>query len=129
MAATGVGLAAALSRLSASLRPYSGLAALTAAAAEHRVGRVARSEASVIVAASADSTVIIVAQRVSTVLDADQIIVLEDGRIIYAGEPCGYVVQMENGFKMEVESLITKDISYVTEEYVPTRLKKKDWLD
>ncbi len=34
-----------------------------------------------------------------------------------------------NGFKMEVESLITKDISYVTEEYVPARLKKKDWLD
>jgi DNA topoisomerase-6 subunit A len=34
-----------------------------------------------------------------------------------------------NGFKMEVESLIAKDISYVTEEYVPTRLKKKDWLD
>src|SRR2546423_8223030 len=36
---------------------------------------------------------------------------------------------MSNGFKMEVESLITKDISYVTEEYVPARLKKKDWLD
>src|SRR3954463_4136414 len=36
---------------------------------------------------------------------------------------------LENGFKMEVESLITKDISYVTEEYVPERLKKKDWLD
>jgi DNA topoisomerase-6 subunit A len=36
---------------------------------------------------------------------------------------------MSNGFKMEVESLITKDISYVTEEYVPMRLKKKDWLD
>jgi DNA topoisomerase-6 subunit A len=36
---------------------------------------------------------------------------------------------ISNGFKMEVESLITKDISYVTEEYVPTRLKKKDWLD
>jgi DNA topoisomerase-6 subunit A len=34
-----------------------------------------------------------------------------------------------NGFKMEVESLITKDISYVTEEYVPQRLKAKDWLD
>jgi len=34
-----------------------------------------------------------------------------------------------NGFKMEVESLITKDISYVTEEYVPQRLKNKDWLD
>lgn len=36
---------------------------------------------------------------------------------------------MSNGFKMEVESLITKDISYVTEEYVPERLKKRDWLD
>lgn len=36
---------------------------------------------------------------------------------------------LRNGFKMEVESLITKDISYVTEEYVPSRLKKKDWLD
>jgi DNA topoisomerase VI subunit A len=36
---------------------------------------------------------------------------------------------MDNGFKMEVESLITKDISYVTEQYVPERLKKKDWLD
>src|SRR5882724_10639186 len=36
---------------------------------------------------------------------------------------------LSNGFKMEVESLITKDISYVTEEYVPERLKKKDWLD
>ena len=34
-----------------------------------------------------------------------------------------------NGFKMEVESLITKDISYVTEVYVPERLKKKDFLD
>ena len=36
---------------------------------------------------------------------------------------------LDNGFKMEVESLITKDISYVTEQYVPERLKKKDWLD
>ena len=34
-----------------------------------------------------------------------------------------------NGFKMEVESLITKDISYVTETYVPDRLKAKDFLD
>jgi hypothetical protein len=25
--------------------------------------------------------------------------------------------------------LITKDISYVTETYVPQRLKAKDWLD
>lgn len=36
---------------------------------------------------------------------------------------------MRNGFKMEVESLITKDISYVTEVYVPERLKAQDWLD
>jgi DNA topoisomerase-6 subunit A len=36
---------------------------------------------------------------------------------------------LSNGFKMEVESLITKDISYVTESYVPERLKAKDWLD
>ena len=36
---------------------------------------------------------------------------------------------LKNGFKMEVESLISKSISYVTEEYLPERLKKKDWLD
>jgi DNA topoisomerase-6 subunit A len=36
---------------------------------------------------------------------------------------------LSNGFKMEVESLITKDISYVTEVYVPERLKAKDWLE
>jgi len=36
---------------------------------------------------------------------------------------------LDNGFKMEVESLINKDISYVTETYVPERLKAKDWLD
>ena len=36
---------------------------------------------------------------------------------------------LANGFKMEVESLITKDISYVTETYVPERLAARDWLD
>ncbi len=36
---------------------------------------------------------------------------------------------LKNGFKMEVESLITKDISYVSEVYVPERLAAKDWLD
>jgi len=36
---------------------------------------------------------------------------------------------LSNGFKMEVESLITKDISYVTETYVPERLKARDWLE
>lgn len=36
---------------------------------------------------------------------------------------------LKNGFKLEVESLISKDISYVTEEYVPARLADGDWLD
>ena len=36
---------------------------------------------------------------------------------------------LKNGFKLEVEALISKDISYVTETYVPERLKEKDWLD
>jgi DNA topoisomerase VI subunit A len=38
-------------------------------------------------------------------------------------------MMLKNGFKLEVESLISKDISYVTEEYVPARLKEQDWLD
>ena len=36
---------------------------------------------------------------------------------------------LKNDFKLEVESLISKDISYVTDEYVPARLADKDWLD
>jgi DNA topoisomerase-6 subunit A len=36
---------------------------------------------------------------------------------------------LANGFKMEVESLTTKDISYVTEVYVPQRLAQRDFLD
>ena len=36
---------------------------------------------------------------------------------------------LENGFKLEVEALISRDLSYVTEQYTPRRLKKKDWLD
>jgi DNA topoisomerase-6 subunit A len=36
---------------------------------------------------------------------------------------------LENGFKLEVEALISKDISYVTEHYTPQRLKSGDWLD
>jgi len=38
-------------------------------------------------------------------------------------------LMLANGFKLEVESLISKDISYVTEEYTPSRLAAKDWLD
>jgi DNA topoisomerase VI subunit A len=36
---------------------------------------------------------------------------------------------LKNDFKLEVESLISKDISYVTEQYVPARLAEQDWLD
>lgn len=36
---------------------------------------------------------------------------------------------LANGFKLEVESLVSKDISYVTEAYVPARLSDRDWLD
>ncbi len=36
---------------------------------------------------------------------------------------------LENDFKLEVEALISKDISYVTEQYVPQRLRDRDFLD
>ena len=37
---------------------------------------------------------------------------------------------LRHGFKMEVESLLTKSISFVTETYVPQRLKQRGkWLD
>ena len=36
---------------------------------------------------------------------------------------------LSNGFKLEVEALISKDISYVTDTYTPERLAENDWLD
>jgi DNA topoisomerase VI subunit A len=36
---------------------------------------------------------------------------------------------LDNGFKLEVEALISKDISYVTEHYTPQRIEEQDWLD
>ncbi len=37
---------------------------------------------------------------------------------------------LSNGFKMEVEALINKHLEYLTEEYLPMKLKdKKQWLD
>ena len=38
-------------------------------------------------------------------------------------------LMLKNGFKLEVEALISKDISYVTEQYVPARLEEKNFLD
>ncbi len=37
---------------------------------------------------------------------------------------------LANGFKMEVEAMCSKSLSFVTEEYVPHKLKhQKEWLD
>jgi len=36
---------------------------------------------------------------------------------------------MDNGFKLEVEALVSRDISYVTEQYVPQRMAEGDFLD
>ena len=36
---------------------------------------------------------------------------------------------LKNGFKLEVEALISRDISYMTEEYVPQLLKEGAFLD
>ncbi len=36
---------------------------------------------------------------------------------------------LDNGFKLEVESLTNRDISYVTEQYVPQRLAEGNFLD
>jgi len=38
-------------------------------------------------------------------------------------------LMLRNGFKLEVEALISKEISYVTEEYVPQRLADQEFLD
>jgi DNA topoisomerase-6 subunit A len=38
-------------------------------------------------------------------------------------------LMLRNGFKLEVEALVSKDISYVTETYVPARLAEENWLD
>jgi DNA topoisomerase-6 subunit A len=37
---------------------------------------------------------------------------------------------MQNGFKMEVEAMINKRLTYLTEEYVPMKIRDpKQWLD
>ena len=35
---------------------------------------------------------------------------------------------VDNGFKMEVDSLLTKSISFITEEYIPKKLRDQDYL-
>mgnify|MGYP001567088367 CR=1 FL=1 len=36
---------------------------------------------------------------------------------------------LDNGFKLEIEALSRKGISFITEEYLPRKLKEKDWLE
>jgi len=38
-------------------------------------------------------------------------------------------MMLSNGFKLEVEALISKDVSYVTEQYAPDRLEEGNFLD
>ena len=35
---------------------------------------------------------------------------------------------LDNGFKMEVDSFLTKSISFITEEYIPKKLRDRDYL-
>ncbi len=35
---------------------------------------------------------------------------------------------VNNGFKMEVDALLTKSISFITEEYIPKKLRDRDYL-
>ena len=36
---------------------------------------------------------------------------------------------ISNGFKMEVDSVLTKGISFITNEYIPKKIRDRDWLD
>ena len=36
---------------------------------------------------------------------------------------------LKSGVKMELEALSSKDFSFITEQYLPEKLKKKQWLD
>jgi len=36
---------------------------------------------------------------------------------------------LEAGFKMEIEALSNKDISFVTDVYIPEKISRRDWLE
>jgi DNA topoisomerase-6 subunit A len=36
---------------------------------------------------------------------------------------------LKSGVKMELEAFSSKDFSFITEEYLPMKMKKKQWLD
>jgi DNA topoisomerase VI subunit A len=35
---------------------------------------------------------------------------------------------LANGFKMELDGLLTKTISFISEEYIPKKLRERDYL-
>ena len=35
---------------------------------------------------------------------------------------------LDNNFKMEVDGFLTKSISFITEEYIPKKLRDRDYL-
>ena len=37
-------------------------------------------------------------------------------------------VTLDNGFKMEVDGFLTKGVSFISEDYLPKKLRDKDWL-
>lgn len=47
--------------------------------------------------------------------------ILDDGRIIYGGEPCGYVVEFENGFTLyhAGDTNVFQDMQLIRELYAP----------
>ena len=36
---------------------------------------------------------------------------------------------LKSGVKMELEAFSSKDFSFITEQYLPEKMKKKQWLD
>ena len=36
---------------------------------------------------------------------------------------------LDNGFKMELDAILTKGISFITEEYIPKKLRDRDYLE
>ena len=36
---------------------------------------------------------------------------------------------LKRGLKLELEALSSKDFSFITETYLPSKLRRKDWLD
>ena len=56
---------------------------------------------------------------------ADEGVPLVQGQEVAARDPGA---SLDNGFKMEVDGFLTKSISFITEEYIPKKLRDRDYL-